>query len=202
MAVDRIASSRRRWLFFSNSLGPKALAVLLSIVGHVLLLTYMPTLPLQLGGDASTMSTQQRLGSRIFPVQYLVQTPAAKEMTALGAPAHATQTFPKTAVASEGLNTKHYRPTSEIHTRPAPIRGWIIVKEALPPNTVASLIFTVWVSEKGVIDHYLIEDGTHQPRWVITALSQLKQTPMEPGTLNDNAVPSTMTVELIVDNTH
>lgn len=148
------------------------------------------------------MLTQQHPGNSVFPVQYLVQTRSGSEMAALSVSEQATKTVPATAVAPEGFNMKRYRPTSELHTRPAPVRDWIIVKEAPPPNTVASLVFTVWVSEKGVIDHYVIEDETHQPRWVSAALSQLKQTPMEPGTLNDNAVPSTMTVELIVDNTN
>lgn len=163
---------------------------------------YIPTVRLRPGDDAPAMLTQQRPGNSVFPVQYLVQTRAASEMTALSVSVQATPTFPTMVVAPKGLNMKRYRPTSEIHTRPAPVRDWIIVKEALPPNTVGSLVFTVWVSEKGVIDHYLIEDESHQPRWAAAALSQLKQTPMEPGTLNDNAVPSTMTVELLVDNTH
>lgn len=102
---------------------------------------------------------------------------------------------------ADGRNPQHYRTTSELDTRAAPVRDWNIAREALPPNTVTSLVFTVWVSADGIIDHYVLENDDQQPSWAAQALSHLQDTLMEPGTFNDQAVPSTMTVELLIDNT-
>lgn len=111
---------------------------------------------------------------------------------------------PSAAVETVSQETywRRYRPASELQMRPAPVRDWMVAKEAIPNNTAAALVFTVWVSEEGVIDRVQIDNEFYQPKWVISALSLLKQTPMEPGILNNEAVPSTMTVELIVDNTY
>lgn len=99
------------------------------------------------------------------------------------------------------FDSKRYLTTDSLHTRAAPKIDWIIKKNLLPANELILLRFTVWVSAEGLIDHLEPEGAEAQPNWLTEALVYLKQTVMEPATLNDQPVASSMTVEIFIDGT-
>lgn len=99
------------------------------------------------------------------------------------------------------FDSKRYLTTDSLHTRAAPKIDWIIKKDLLPANELILLRFTVWVSAEGLIDHLEPEGVQTRPNWLTEALIYLRQTAMEPATLNDKPVASRMTVEIFIDNT-
>jgi len=99
------------------------------------------------------------------------------------------------------FDSKNYLTTDSLHTRAVPKTDWILKNELLPANKFTSLRFTVWVSAEGAIDHLEPEGAEPQPSWLPEALFYLKKTAMEPATLNDQAVASRMTVEILIEST-
>lgn len=99
------------------------------------------------------------------------------------------------------FDSKRYLTTDSLHTRAAPKIDWAIKKELLPVHELVLIRFTVWVSAEGLIDHLEPEGAETQPSWLTEALVYLKQTAMEPATINDQPVASRMTVEILIDST-
>lgn len=106
-----------------------------------------------------------------------------------------------TTITEPGLSSVTYLSSEDIHTRSAPMVDWVINRSALSNNTSAAVIFTVWISAEGVIDHFEINDMETQQPWVSAAFANLGQTAMEPATLNELPVASVLTVEVFIDST-
>jgi hypothetical protein len=168
-------------------------ALALTLALHALLLMLLGQywrIPTTASATAPPPAPRLRLLSAAPPP---LPVPAVAALASTPQPEAAQADFPG------GLNARRYRTWSEVHTRAAPVTDWNLVREAMPHNQRVSLVLTVWVSEAGVIDHVAIADEARQPGWVRAALAELAQTRMEPATRDDVAVPSIMTVELLVD---
>jgi hypothetical protein len=104
-------------------------------------------------------------------------------------------------IDSIGFNPQTYKTSDELHTRSAPKSEWNIDTEVIPKYTITTLVFTVWVSDTGHIDHYVLDDSLAQTPWAVAALAHLQDTEMEAATLNDQPMASSMTVEIVIDTT-
>jgi hypothetical protein len=113
-----------------------------------------------------------------------------------------SEAIEKYAVPSVSAISRSYLTTELLQTRAAPKLNWKIRQEMLPKNQIVVVTFTVWISAEGRIDHYAETHEEIQPRWWSEALADLRETDMEPATLNNRPVASTMTVEVIVDNSN
>ena len=91
-----------------------------------------------------------------------------------------------------------YLSTDQVDTRAAPKDKWLIQQDSVPAGAI-SLHFTVWISATGQIDHVEVIPNSPDSHWEYAALSKLQLTEMEPATLQDVPVPSTMSVELFVE---
>jgi len=101
-----------------------------------------------------------------------------------------------------GWNPLNYRTSQEVDSRAVPVMDWLINRESTPRKSLATVIVTVWVSAAGDIDHFQIEAQEPEGDWTLAALSSLQATAMNPATLAGEPVPSTMTLEISLDNTN
>lgn len=103
-------------------------------------------------------------------------------------------------VKDQGWNPLLYRSSPELDTRAAPTIDWIVNHQTQPKEGISVLVVTVWISASGVIDHFQLEQQHPSGDWAMSVLASFQNTVMEPATVAGIPVPSTMTIEITLNN--
>lgn len=70
---------------------------------------------------------------------------------------------------------------------------------AVPADSLCIVRFTVWVSENGRIDYWRLDGQSPPGPWATAVLFDLQATAMRAATLNGEAVPSELHIEMGLD---
>lgn len=89
-----------------------------------------------------------------------------------------------------------YLPAEVLTESPHPDAGWLLDEDALASVRQARLTLRVWVSAEGRIDRVALLSAEPAGDWAERAVQRLPDTPMQPGWLAGQAVPSTLVVEI------
>lgn len=143
---------------------------------------------------------------RIEPISAVAASPVAPEPAAEALPSDArpsgTPEAVETTDPSYGFNSRSYLTADQLDSSARPVIDWVIARQALPSVGGVSLVFRVWISADGTIDHFEVANRDNVPEWMDRALSPLAQTAMEPAMRNGAPVASTMMVEILIDSTY
>lgn len=190
--------------FAKPRLGPLIGAVLLALAAH-----------LALWGLAERRDSSRQ--ARAVPTGALVLVPArsnvAEKSASISTPPAAgtpvqreVPASAKEPLAPRSLNDRMpkgeaaYFRADAVDRAARPVIDWVLRPEALSPDRLFMLTFTVWVSADGRINHWSIQRQSPPGTWADELLADLQTTPMSPATLAGRAVPSETSIELALDN--